>query len=223
VVQPNEIGVLFNTQYGQLGEPLTPGTHVIDPASEWVTLYFTGQQEYPLMSAENGDAVSARTLDRQQVDVDVSIVFSLNPETINSLHTRWGNRYGDDFLRPVAHSMIRQVVANFTVEQLTTGSGSELESQIAAALRARLEPEGLVLSNVFVRDLVFSQAVTASIEAQLEINDLWYRAQIEGEIATMRAQAEAERIRLLGVQLANNPLLIFVIDGIQLTASAFED
>jgi regulator of protease activity HflC (stomatin/prohibitin superfamily) len=228
VVQPNEIGVLFNTQTGHLGEPLTAGTHVIDLAIEQVTVYSTAQQAYTLAGdsidpAVSSNAVSARTLDGQQVDVEVSILFSINPENINSLHTRWGNRYAEDFLAPSAHSVIRQIVASFTVQQLTTGSGSDLEAQITAGLRPRLEPEGLVLSNAFVRNLVFSQAVTESIEAQLAINNLWYRAQIESEIATMRAQTEAERLRLIGVQLANNPLLIFVIDGIHLADSAFSD
>ena len=218
IVQPNEIGVVFNTQNGQLGEPLTAGSHVIDTQSQQVILYSTAQQAYTLA---DGEAVAARTLDSQGVSVEATIIFSLNPETINRLHTRWGNRYTENFLAPAAHSAIRQIVATFTAEQLTTSGGSNLEAQIAAALRTRLEPEGLVLSNVFVRDLIFSQVVTDALEAQNDINSMWYRAQIESEIATMRAQTEVERLRLIGQQLANNPLLIFVIDGIQLAASAF--
>ena len=219
IVQPNEIGVVFNTQNGQLGEPLTAGSHVIDSQSQQVTLYPTGQQAHTLAGSE---AVAARTLDSQEVSVEATFTFSLNLEMINRLHTRWGTHYVENFLVPAAHSAIRQILATFTIEQLTTNGGSNLEAQIAAALRTRLEPEGLALSNVFVRNLVLSRAVTDALEAQNDINSMWYRAQIESEIATMRAQAEMERLRLIGQQLANNPLLIFVIDGIQLATSAFD-
>jgi regulator of protease activity HflC (stomatin/prohibitin superfamily) len=243
IVQPNEVAVVFNTLNGNLDTPRQRGTHIIIPVVQQATIYLIQQQEYTMSGtssegARSGDdAVRGRTQDGQEVSMDVTVIFGVDPEQVNVVHQRWQNRYIDGFIRPTARGQVRDVVSGFRAAEIYGESRTILEDQIQALLSASLEREGLILSDLLIRDITFSSEFSASIEnaqiaqqeseqARLRVTQRQQEAEqaravaqgqrdaaiaiAEGEAQSiiLRARAEAEALRLVSEQLAANPLLI---------------
>ncbi len=232
-IQPNEVGVVFNVLSGELGEnPLQPGLHIVIPGVQEVTIYSTAQQEYtvsgtPYEGAVRGDdAIVALTKDGQQISMDVTLIYSIDPAKAWIVHKRWQDRYVTALIRPTLRSETRAALTNFSVEEIYAGDRTILVSTIEDAIREKIEPEGFLLSSVMIRNITFSQEYINSIErkqvAQQEALEAEFRVQQrkqeaeqarelargEADAARIRAEGEAEALRLINEQLQQNPLLL---------------
>ena len=232
-VEPDEVGVVFNTLSGELGDtPLGPGLHIIIPGIQEVTIYSTAQQEYTMAGAINegalrgDDAVVALTQDGQQVKIDVTAIYRIDPAKASIVHQRWKTRYQDALIRPSLRNQVRAALTQFRVEQIYGAEHVELENKIEQGARDLIEPEGFQVTNVLIRNIAFSPEYVASIEqkqvAQQQSEEARFRVQqreqeadqvralAEGEkdAAITRAQGETEALRLINEQLAQNPALI---------------
>ncbi|MBK8023441.1 MAG: hypothetical protein IPK19_18925 [Chloroflexi bacterium] len=129
IVQPQEVAVVFNSLTGNVEEdPRRSGTSIIIPGVQEYTLYRIDQQEYTMSGttaegARTGDdAVRARTRDGQEVGLDITIIFAVNPLDADMVHIRWRDRYTEDFVRPTARSFVRDVISGYAAEEIY-GSG----------------------------------------------------------------------------------------------------
>ena len=232
-IQPNEVGVVFNVLSGKLSDtPLQPGLHIVLPGIQEVTIYSTAQQEYtvsgtPYEGAVRGDdAIVALTKDGQQISMDVTLIYSIDPAKVNIVHKRWQDRYVTALIRPTLRSETRAALTNFSVEEIYAGDRTVLVSTIEENIRKKIEPEGFQLSSVMIRNITFSQEYVNSIErkqvAQQEALEAEFRVQQrkqeaeqarelargEADAARIRAEGEAEALRLINEQLQQNPLLL---------------
>lgn len=243
IIQPNEVAVVFNTLSGDLAEPRGPGTQIIVPVVQQATIYTTQQQEHTMSGSQaearggGANAVGGRTEDGQEIGMDVTVIYSIDPALVNTVHQRWQNRYLNGFIVPRTRSTIRDVVSGFRAAEIYGGSRGILEEEIFTILGTAMQREGLLLTELLIRDITFSDEFAASIEraqiAQQESEQARLRVQqrqqeaeqtravalgerdaaiarAEGEAQSiiLRAQAEAEALRLVSEQLAANPLLI---------------
>ncbi len=243
IVQPDEVAVVFNTLNGNLEQPRRSGTSIIIPVIQQVTIYPIRQQQYTMSdtaaegAVQGKDAVAARTIDGQEVRLDLTILYGIDPAQVNLVHQRWQNRYEADFVRATARGIVRDVVSRYRAEDIYGQKRSELEDAIKAQLKTRMDEEGLLMTDVLVRDITFSDQFANSIEQaqiaqqeanraalvvetrQQEANQL--RAQAEGQrdaaitiaqgaaqATVLQAQAQAEALRLVSEQIAANPMLI---------------
>jgi regulator of protease activity HflC (stomatin/prohibitin superfamily) len=243
ILQPQEVAVVFNTLTGNLDQPRRAGTHVIIPVVQQATIYPIAQQEYTMSgtfeegSRQGDDAVRARTIDGQEIRMDVTIIFGIDPEQANIVHQRWQNRYIDDFIRPTARGIVRDVVSGFRAAAIYGAERGSMESQITEQMTVRMQEEGLVLTDLLVRDITFTEDFAASIEraqiaeqrsaearfqveqrraeaeqaravAEGERDAEIARAEGEAQAIILRAQAEAEGLRLVSEQIQQNPALV---------------
>lgn len=232
-VQPQEVGVIFNVLSGELSEDsLDPGLHIIIPGIQEVTIYSVAQQEYtvagqPGEGALSGDdAIVALTQDGQEVSMDITMIFNVNPARAHIIHQRWQNRYVNGLVRPILRSETREALTEFRVEEIYSGDRTALVNSIEESISQSIAPEGLMLSSIQIRNIQFSPEYVASIErkqvAQQEALEAEFRveerrqeaeqareaARGEADAARIRAEGEAEALRLINEQLAQNPALI---------------
>ena len=100
-IQPEERGVVISAvnSAGYRPQPLEPGLHLVVPGLEYVIRYPISQQNYTMSIAasegqiQGDDFVTARTLDGQEIFVDASIIFSIDPARVIDVHIAWQNRY----------------------------------------------------------------------------------------------------------------------------------
>jgi regulator of protease activity HflC (stomatin/prohibitin superfamily) len=245
VVQPQERAVVFNTLDGQLGDPRGPGTHIIIPILQEATIYNIAQQEYTMSGTENegnvrgNDAVRGRTSDGQEIIMDITILYRVSPigTDVNTVHERLQNRYEENFIRPTARGISREIISAFTAEQIYDEARATLEQEMQDRISTLMAEQGLELVDLLVRDVTFSEEFAQSIEQALVAQQQAERArrqvdQIQAEADQARAeadglrdariaraegdaqaiileaQAQAEALRLVSEQIAANPLLV---------------
>lgn len=237
VVAPQQIAVVFETLNGNLSEARREGTHIIIPVLQEATIYDISRQEYTMASGReeavanrNDDGISARTLDGQEVELDVTVLFSLDPEQVNLIHRNWEKRYVDSFVRPTVRNLVRNAVSNYNAEAIYGVSREELEHGAEQAIQDRFALEGLILHDLQIRSISFSAQFIEEIEAKVSAEQRQQRAQTEAETRrieatgraqarieeargeaeaiVLNAQAQAEALALISQQIAANPTLI---------------
>lgn len=182
VIEPGQVGVVFNVQTGALEDPLTPGTHAVDPAQFTVTRYSTRQQTF-------SEGVNARTVDGQEVEVMPFLLFRITDA--NAIHANWGETYAENFVRPTVRATVREVTSGYSAEGLLFSERAPWIAEIEAQLEAVLAEEGLALFSFDVDDLTFSEVFTQVMEAQQTARMEVEQAQVEAERARVQAEGRA--------------------------------
>jgi regulator of protease activity HflC (stomatin/prohibitin superfamily) len=172
-IRANEVGVVYNALSGDLSdEPLGPGLHFIIPGVQDVTIYSTAQQEYT-MAGQAGEGtppdeegVEALTKDGQQIRLDITIVYRIDPSRVNEVHIKWRNQYEQWLVRPVVRSIAREVVGEFDALEIYGEKRATIESEIEERVRRLLDRDGLQVDTVLIRNSVFSEEFLNWIEQQ---------------------------------------------------------
>jgi regulator of protease activity HflC (stomatin/prohibitin superfamily) len=137
-LQANEYGVVISAfaPKGYRDVALTPGLHWIIPFVESTQKYSIARQTYTMSSTssegavQGDDSIQARTKDGQQIFIDASVIYAVDPTQLIQLHTIWQNRYEENVVRPVSRAAIRNAVSQFGVEELVSTKRAELETAI---------------------------------------------------------------------------------------------
>ena len=173
----------------------------------WYGLHFRCSRRQPSNKMGEGeksgdDSIRARTSDGQEVHLDVTIIFRLEPERIISVHIDWQKPYIEDFIRPLVRGFVRTQVSQFTVQEVNSSARKDLEATLSRLFEEELAKEGLRLKSFLLRDVTFSDEYAASIEQKQialegeertkhEANQV--RNLAEGERDRLRIEAEGER------------------------------
>ncbi|GAB4575548.1 MAG: hypothetical protein Kow0077_27570 [Anaerolineae bacterium] len=211
IVQPQEVAVVFDTIRGELLEPRGPGIHIIIPVVQEATYYSVAQREYTMSgqsregNVQGNDAVVARTSDGQEVRIDATIIYSIDPVKANLVHQRWENRFENELVRPTVRGVIRDEVSRYGVEEVYSTQREALSSGIREVLEGRFAQEGLLVTDFLIRDIQFSEEYAQSVE----------RKQI-AEQDRLRAQQEADRLRVEAQGLRD--AAVFKAEGERLAA-----
>ncbi len=239
-VGPTQVAVVFNRISGQFESPKGPGIHIVIPGIQSATIYPTSQQNYTMsgtnedsLRGTGDDAVVARSVDGQEVKIDVTVIFAIDPVKVNDVHRQWSDTpggYTESLIRPRIRSDVRDVISGYQAEQIYGLERETVQSQIEERLSRNLEPFGFNVTSVLVREITFSPLFTEAIEnkvieeqrlqrarteaervaqeARGQANAAIERARGEADAILIRAQADAEALRLVSEQIAANPNLV---------------
>ncbi|MBI3740401.1 MAG: prohibitin family protein, partial [Chloroflexi bacterium] len=171
-IDPQEVGVVITLIQpdGYRDRPLRSGLRVIAPLLEQVERYPIYWQTYtmsslPLEGQKPGDdSIKARTSDGQEVAIDCSIIFQLDPEQVIRVHIDWQKRYVDDFVRPVVRGIVRTQVSQYTVDEVNSYKRLDLETDLNRQVRVAFQEKGFILDRFILRNIGFSPEYAASVE-----------------------------------------------------------
>lgn len=244
-VQPEERGVVISAlqPQGYRTEALEPGLRWVVPFFENVRTYQISRQTYTMSSAtgegqvQGDDSVRARTKDGQEVLIDTSVIYAVDPAQVIQLHIRWQNRYQDELVRPVARGVIRDAASQYGVEEIVSSKRAEMEQTITEQLASRFKTNNLELVQFVLRDIRFSPEYAAAVEqkqiaeqqaqqaafvvqqkrqeaeqarqvAQGKADAAVIAAKGEAESRLIQADAEAKALQLIASALKENPDLL---------------
>jgi regulator of protease activity HflC (stomatin/prohibitin superfamily) len=170
-INPEERGVVISafSPQGYRSEALQPGLNWIIPFAENVVVYPISRQTYTMSIApsegavQGDDSIAARTFDGQEIYVDASIIYSIDPTKVVQVHIQWQDRY-TDLVRAQARGIIRDAVSQYRVEEVVSTKRFELVQMITDAMRAKVEENGLILDDFVLRNIAFSTEYAASVE-----------------------------------------------------------
>ena len=198
-VNPEERGVVISAlaDKGYRETPLSPGLHWIVPFAERVQLYKISRQTYTMsVAAQEGqvtgdDSIRARTKDGQEVFIDASIIYAIDPVQVIPLHINWQNRYEDQVVRPAARNAIRDAVSQYGVEEIVSTKRAEMEGMISQSITDKFAQNDLVMVDFLLRDIHFSDEYAAAVE-QKQIAE--QQAQ-QAKLVVEQRKQEAEQAR----------------------------
>ncbi len=198
-VQPQDRGVVISAveQGGYRKQILQPGLRWVIPYAENVKRYSISKTTYTMSIAhlegdiQGDDSIAARTADGQEVYIDASIIFSLNPAEILDVHITWQDRYIDGLVRPMVRGVIRDAVSQYSVNEVYSTKRDQLKVQIDEEMSMAMANNGLILSDFVLRNITFTPEYAASIEQKQIAEQLAQQAEY---IVGQRKQ-EAEQAR----------------------------
>jgi regulator of protease activity HflC (stomatin/prohibitin superfamily) len=207
-INPQDRGVVISALApgGYRTEPLQPGLHFIVPFAESVVTYPISRQTYTMSIATNegavqgDDSITARTSDGQEIFVDASVIFAIDPALVTQVHIQWQDRYGEDLVRPQARGIIRDGVSQFTVEEVYSTERATLVENINNDMRLSLEDNGLILIDFVLRNITFSEAYSQSVEEKQIAEQQAQQAQYTVE----QRRQEAEQARQVAQGVADS-------------------
>jgi regulator of protease activity HflC (stomatin/prohibitin superfamily) len=239
-VNPEERAVVISAvqAQGYRSQALTPGLHWIIPFLENVIIYPVSKQTYTMSIApqegqvQGDDSVTARTSDGQEIFVDASVLYEINPDKVVQVHIEWQNRYTDELVRPLARGIIRDAVSQFGVEEVVTTNRLELQQAIEEAMTTKLAENGLVLVDFVLRNITFSPEYAASVEQKQVAEQQAQQAafvveqrkqEAQQAIETARGAAESVKIKADGDAQARIIQATAEAQALELIAAALQD
>ena len=196
-----ESGVVVSplTPGGVRPEPLTAGIHWVIPFIENVERFSTAQQEYTMSGTasegaiQGNDAVEGRTSDGQQVFIDATIRFSVDPTKAVEVRRRWQSqeRYMSGFVRPTTRNVIYNTSARYKVEEIYGSKRAELQQLIYEQLITEYSRQGLLLEAFQLRNITF----TADYAKSIEEKQIAEQNALRAKFLVDQQKQEAERLR----------------------------
>ncbi len=204
LIGPTEVAVVFQSVGGDPGQnslwptPLGPGVHIIVPIINEPIIYSTEVRNYTMSKTANegqkggDDSVAVRTKDGQQVYIDVSVLYGIDPVKANLIHIKYQNRFEEDFVRPTVRSAVRDTMSGYNVEDAYGEKRTEIQVKIHDAVAAKFPENGLILRDLLLRNITFSDEFIKAVEQKQVAQQQAEQAKQEAERARTIAKGQAD-------------------------------
>jgi len=188
-VQTGNVGVL--TLFGQVTGPvLDAGIHLINPLKS--------SRQMSIQTQELKESASVPSSEGLVINLDTSLIYHLNPDRAADVLAKLGPTFEEKIIEPTLRSSIREATASHTANALYTGEREMVANQIFEQLKTQLEPRGVTVEKVLLRDIQLPATLKTSIEAKQQAEQealaMSFRLQKETQEA-QRKRIEAQGIR----------------------------
>ena len=211
-VHPTEVAVEVNKFAGKVNPvPQSVGYHLYNKWKTDMVTYKVASRAFPGDTAGSERSkeytLDLKTNDGQNINVDMTIIYSLIASEVPGLHQAVGTHYEDQILLPQIRSEARLVIGGYSAEEIYQG---KVRDVIQQAIKDRLihtlkDYPAIKIHDALLRHFAFSQQFEGAIEAkkmaaqQVEINKNKAAAQ---EQEALREKAEATGFKFKAVQEA---------------------
>jgi regulator of protease activity HflC (stomatin/prohibitin superfamily) len=188
-VPTGHVGVL--TLFGRVtGEVLPEGMHLINPLKT--------SNEMSIQTQTIKESASVPSSEGLVMNLDTSLIYHLNPDKAQEVFQKIGANYETVVIEPTLRAAIREATASHSANALYTGEREMVAKQISDQLATALNPRGLLVENVLLRDIQLPQTLKTSIEAkqQAEQEALAMNFRLQKE----KQEAERKRIEAAGIR-----------------------
>jgi regulator of protease activity HflC (stomatin/prohibitin superfamily) len=214
-VNPEQVAVVLSMLEvrGMRDQPLRSGLHWIVPILEKAVRYPIYWQTYTMSSkplegqVRGDDSIKARTSDGQEVALDCSIIFRIDPEQVTRVHIDWQDRYIGDLVRPAARGIVRTLVSKYSVDEVNSEKRADLETSLNEQMRVALEDKGFILDQFLLRNISFSPEYAASVETKQVALQQVIEKQHEADQIRKLAAGQADQVKIMAQAQAEAVLI----------------
>lgn len=212
IVGPGERGV--RVTMGKAAEDTKdPGPYLVFP-------FITGIRTVSVQTLKHEVVGTAASRDMQNVTTKVAINWTIDPTQVSKIVRDFGDE--EDLLHrviePAVNEVLKQATAKKPVEEVLT-KRAELKAEIDAEIASRLTKYGVIVKDVSIVDIQFSEEFTKSIERKQIAEQEAKRAEYDAQKATMEARAvvnkatgDAEAQKLLKATITDDVLRLRAIE-----------
>lgn len=208
-VEPTQVGVLVdNWNHKVASEPLYVGFHGYNKYTQEIIPYRVAARAYPNDIEANERSsqyvLDLKTNDGQNINVDLTIIYSLAAKEVPALHQQVGPNYQSQILLPEIKSEARIAIGQYSAEEIYQGKVREtIQQQIKQKLVDALSHyPAIQVQDALMRHFSFSREFEGLIEAKkqaaqkVEINKNNAAAQ-EQEALRVEAEARGNKLRVI--------------------------
>ncbi|HPN37367.1 MAG TPA: prohibitin family protein [Melioribacteraceae bacterium] len=163
---------------------LKSGVNMVNPLAEVYKFSIKTQELKETMSVPSQEGLS--------VQLEISLLYSLDPDNASKIYKTVGPNYADVILIPQFRSVVRGVTARYDAQALYTAGREILAKQIRDELASLVGPRGILAEAVPLRQIMLPPGLTASIEEKLKAEQESKRMQF----ILQKEEKEAERKRI---------------------------
>lgn len=140
--------------------------------------------------------------DLQTVDTTIAINYRIDANKSYNVYKNIGSDYENILIVPAVNEVLKAITSKYTAEQTVTNR-SLISDGLVSELNAKLNENGLYVTDVNIINFDFSEAFINAIEEKQVAQQKLLKAETEKETAITNAQAEAETIRIKAEAEAN--------------------
>lgn len=180
-----EQGVKYSHFSGtNLAESYGEGFHVFWPWEQMI--------DYDVRVNNMDEEIEVLSSNGLTIRMDLSVRYRPRVSELPQLHTTFGQDYYERLVQPEMRSVSRQVVGQFTPEELYSTRRIELQETIESNLREEVGSRFVDVEAVLIRDIGLPDQIRRAIENKLEEEQRVEQARL----SIQRAEQEAERKRV---------------------------
>ncbi len=201
-IRSGEGGVRYS-QFGgtDLDHMYGEGLKVYPP---WVSVI-----RYDVRVQEKLEVLEALSSNGLSIGMDVSIRWNPDPSQLPQLHTTYGVDYYRKLVQPELRSAVREIVGQYTPDELYSSKRTELQSQIFDRVKAGVEVNFVMVQAVLIRDIRLPDQIRVAIENKLKEEQEAERYQftiekerLEAQRKEIEARGQAEYQRIITQSLS---------------------
>lgn len=163
----------------------------VNPLLDWT--------EYDVRDKEHKEVASVPSRDQLTTEIDVSVVYRVMPDRAARMKSEVGSRQDalDVHIIPKLRSLVRE--QGKTVDNAEEFFQAETQERLTRDIQARLvdylEPKGIEVQAVLLRDFRLPKAILANVELKKQAEQKIEQAAAELEQAKVNAQTQVEQAK----------------------------
>lgn len=188
-VRTGHVGV--ETLFGRVtGRTMPEGIHLVNPLAR--------VHQLDIKTQEIKERAAVPSKEGLIMGLEASVLYHLDPGRAAEVFQRVGIEYPNVLLIPNFRSAIRGVTAANTAASLYSDAREAIARQILADLQAQVQPRGITIENVLLRDLQLPETLKQAIEAKQQAQQEAQR--MEFVLQRERQEAERKRVEAQGIK-----------------------
>lgn len=185
---------------GQAGVKYTPfgGTDTTRIYGEGLNLHapWVDVIRYDLRVQEKLENMEALSSNGLSIGTEVSVRWRPLSARLPQLHVNYGIDYYRKLIGPELRSVVREVIGQFTPEELYSSRRTELQEEIYSRVRSSVRDDDVEVEAILIRDVRLPEQIKMAIENKLKEEQEAER--YEFTIEKERLEAERKRIEAEG-------------------------
>ena len=217
VVQAGETGVYH--LFGKINDSeLKSGLHLVNPLAEVTKMSIRTEQYTMSIAREEGnkggdDSIDALTSEGLTIKLDITVFYHLIEDKASDVYKTLGTDWEEKIIRPEIRSAIREIVANYDSKAIYSDKRDEIILAIKDSMIKSVEPRGIVIEQVLLRNVILPARLDSSIQEKLQAEQesqryefLLSKEKKEAERKIIEAKGQRDAQQIINESLTNNYL-----------------
>ncbi len=188
----------------------------------WVTLL-----RYDVRIQEQLEDIQALSSNGLSIGMDASIRWHPEGDKLAGLHVTYGPDYYRKLVQPELRSAVREIVGQYTPEELYSTRRTELQETIFAQVRDAVALNDVIVDAILIRDISLPDQIRTAIENKLKEEQeaeryefTLIKERLEAQRKEIEANGQAEYQRIITASLSTQFLRFKGIEATQELASS---
>jgi regulator of protease activity HflC (stomatin/prohibitin superfamily) len=226
VVPAGYTGVYY--LFGQVkDQELHSGIHLINPFANVENMTIRTEQYTMSVAPSEGqrigdDSIDAITKEGLTVKLDMTVLYHLIEDQASDVYRNIGSDYAEKIIRPEVRNAIREVIALYEAKDIYSEKRQEAASKILEKLKTSINPRGIEVEEVLLRNVILPQMVTKAIEDKLTAEQeaqkydfVLQKETKEAERKRIEAAGQRDSQKIINESLSNQYLQYLYIQNLQ--------